>query len=78
VRRRWPLVTESNELQTARCPAVPPRGRKSTPHPEHLQEQEQGENRVKSMLFHMLSGEGALLITCSKRFSPLGADVLVL
>eukprot|EP01047_Picozoa_sp_COSAG01_P115862 COSAG01_NODE_44525_length_418_cov_0.927900_1_plen_71_part_10 len=28
-----------------------------TPHPEHLQEQQQGEDRVKSMLFHM-SGEG--------------------
>ena len=47
-----------------------------TPHPEHLQEQQQGENRVKSMLFHM-SGEGALLTTCSKRRSPPGADVPV-
>jgi hypothetical protein len=45
-----------------------------TPHPSHLQEQQQGENRVKSMLFHM-SGEGALLTTCSKRRSPLGAGV---
>jgi hypothetical protein len=44
------------------------------PHPEHLQEQQQGENRVKSMLFHM-SGEGALLTICSKRRSPPGADV---
>ena len=47
-----------------------------TPHPEHLQEQQQGENRVKSMLFHM-SGEGALLTSCSKRRSPPGADVPV-
>jgi hypothetical protein len=39
-----------------------------------LQEQQQGENRVKSMLFHM-SGEGALLTTCSKRCSPPGANV---
>ena len=45
-----------------------------TPHPEHLQEQQQGEQRVKSMLFHM-SGEGALLTTCSQRRSPPGADV---
>jgi hypothetical protein len=45
-----------------------------TPHPEHLQEQQQGENRVKSLLFHM-SGEWALLTTCSKRRSPPGADV---
>jgi hypothetical protein len=29
---------------------------------------------VKSMLFHM-SGEGALLTTCSKRRSPPGADM---
>jgi hypothetical protein len=41
-----------------------------------VQEQQQGENRVKSMLFHM-SGEGALLTTCSKRRSPPGADVPV-
>jgi hypothetical protein len=39
-----------------------------------MQEQQQGENRVKSMLFHM-SGEGSLLTTCSKRRSPPGADV---
>jgi hypothetical protein len=45
-------------------------------HPEHLQEQQQGENRVKSMLFHM-SGERALLTTCSKCRSPPGADVPV-
>eukprot|EP01049_Picozoa_sp_SAG25_P003706 SAG25_NODE_217_length_11656_cov_91.443108_10_plen_104_part_00 len=45
-----------------------------TPHPEHLQEQQQGENRVKSMLFRMF-GEGALLTTCSKRRSPPGVDV---
>eukprot|EP01047_Picozoa_sp_COSAG01_P142175 COSAG01_NODE_73362_length_247_cov_6.047297_1_plen_56_part_01 len=32
---------------------------------------QQGENRVKSMLFHM-SGEGALLTACSKRRSPPG------
>eukprot|EP01047_Picozoa_sp_COSAG01_P117671 COSAG01_NODE_46339_length_400_cov_313.083056_1_plen_62_part_01 len=37
--------------------------RGALPHPSHLQEQQQGENRVKSMLFHM-SGEGALLTTC--------------
>jgi hypothetical protein len=37
-------------------------------------EQQQGENRVKSMLFRM-SGEGALLTICSKRRSPPGADV---
>jgi hypothetical protein len=41
-----------------------------------VQEQQQGENRVKSMLFHM-SGEGALLTACSKRRSPPGADVPV-
>ena len=41
-----------------------------------LQEQQQGENRVKSMLFHM-SGEGALLTTYSKRCSPPGANVPV-
>jgi hypothetical protein len=34
-----------------------------------MQEQQQGENRVKSVLFHM-SGEGALLTTCSKRRPP--------
>jgi hypothetical protein len=38
------------------------------------QEQQQGENRVKSMLFHMF-GEGALLTTCSKRRPPPGADM---
>ena len=46
------------------------------PHPSHLQEQQQGEQRVKSMLFHM-SGEGALLTTCSQRRSPPGADMPV-
>jgi hypothetical protein len=35
-----------------RC-AQPPWPQGCTPHPEHLQEQQQGENRVKSMLFHM-------------------------
>jgi hypothetical protein len=39
-----------------------------------MQEQQQGENRVKSMLFHMF-GEGALLTTFSKRRSPPGVDV---
>jgi hypothetical protein len=33
-----------------------------------------GENRVKSMLFHMF-GEGDLLTTCSKRRSPPGVYV---
>ena len=41
-----------------------------------LLEQQQGENRVKSMLFHM-SSERALLTACSKHRSPPGADVPV-
>ena len=61
-------------LAFGRSSAAWPQG--CVPHPSHLQEQQQGEQRVKSMLFHM-SGEGALLTTCSKRRSPPGADVPV-